>query len=225
MAAEPFDLKKWRTERLGVVKKTPEYKSLSPALRRLVDYLVRAHESPDQGITVRQDNEKLLAKFDVCRKTMNVWLCAIVGKVENGGVFTREKRWAGAGRGAGRKPNLYRLNPVILMREGYTEGYTEGYSESDLEGYRKTLRSLQAKAIEAEGSRSLTAAVDRAGSVVGVASRPLDSSSEPDSRTTVKDPLEGGAVLPKRATRRYRCPSCGALEDETTGLTNHEPDC
>src|SRR5688572_890606 len=65
--AATFDLKAWRRERLGRMKTRPEYRALPARLRAIVDDLVRAHESRDQGITVSQGNPRLLRKFGVTR--------------------------------------------------------------------------------------------------------------------------------------------------------------
>jgi hypothetical protein len=103
-----FDLRAWRTERLGQLKRTPEYKGLTPLERRIVDYSVRAHESPDQGITVSQT--KLAKKFGKTREWINKRLSAIV----TSGVFIKERRTRADGK---RTTNRYRINPVLLSAE------------------------------------------------------------------------------------------------------------
>jgi hypothetical protein len=71
------------------MKKRPEYQGLPKVCQRVVDYLVRRHESPDEGITVSQSNADLLSKFGISRRqTMNEYLGIIV----SAGVFTVESR-------------------------------------------------------------------------------------------------------------------------------------
>src|SRR5688572_17129387 len=76
-------LRTWRSRRLGEMKQRPEYKSLPLILRNIVDYMVRRHESPAEGITVSQGHGKgltpgLSERFGVSRKTMNKYLRQIV---------------------------------------------------------------------------------------------------------------------------------------------------
>ena len=104
-----FDLKAWRTERLRRVKQRPEYARLSQLQRRIVDFLVRAHESPDEGIIVR--HSKIAAHFNITRE----WCCKQLIAIERAEVFVKESR--SRGRGRGRTSNRYRLNPLLLSSE------------------------------------------------------------------------------------------------------------
>jgi hypothetical protein len=114
---ETFNLKDWRSKRLGLVKKRPEYKALSQTQRRIVDYWVRAHESPDEGITIGQT--KLGQTFGrkyglrLQRETVNRHL----GAIEKAGVFVKEHRYRGDG---GRSSNSYRLNEFLLSPKSLT---------------------------------------------------------------------------------------------------------
>jgi hypothetical protein len=106
------ELGRWRRDRLGRIKRTDEYKGLPKLLRKIVDFLVRAHESPDKGIIVGQ--EKLARKYGVTRQTMNEYL----GEIVRAGVFTVERRSrTGIGSGRGRTTNRYRLNPALLSQQ------------------------------------------------------------------------------------------------------------
>jgi len=150
------DLRPWRTERLGVAKRSVEYKSLPPALQKVVDYMVRATESPDGGMFTAQT--KLAKHFGVSRKTMNAWL----GQIVAAGVFTVEKRARGLGTKGGRTTNRYRLSEAVLTptetTEGYTTGYTTGYSGSTY---------VQAEASLREASRSTPYGVQSARVITG----------------------------------------------------------
>jgi hypothetical protein len=106
---EKFDLGRWRTERLGLIKGTDGYQSLSRVCRGVVDYCVKRHESLDDGIIVAQ--KKLAEKFNVSRQTMNKYLAEIVAA----GVFTEpEERRRGSGTKGGQTSNRYRLNMGLL---------------------------------------------------------------------------------------------------------------
>jgi hypothetical protein len=106
-----FNLKKWRTERLGLMKARPEYQGLDRILREIVDYCVRRHESREEGITVSQ--QTLAAKFGVHRDTMGTYLREIV----RARVFTREFRSRQGYGERGRTSNRYRLNEALFSVE------------------------------------------------------------------------------------------------------------
>lgn len=106
---ESFDLKTWRWERLGQMKRRLEYRQLAPILQQVVDYVVRRHESPDEGITVSQ--AKLAKRFGVHEDTMGKYLRAIVAA----DVLTRDFRGRkGCFGQRGRTTNRYRLNEILL---------------------------------------------------------------------------------------------------------------
>jgi hypothetical protein len=112
VSSQTVDLKSWRRSRLGQAKRTPEYQSLPKRLRQVVDYMVRAHESPEGGIFVSQT--KLAKRFGVTRQTMNEYL----GAIARAGVLTTEWRSRqGVGAGRGRTTNRYRLNQSLLFSE------------------------------------------------------------------------------------------------------------
>jgi hypothetical protein len=113
--AEP--VRQWRSRRLGLVKKREEYKQLPSVVRSLVDYLVRAHESREHGITISQRNEKLLAKFDCTDRTIRKYLKLAV----EAGVLTVEARYRGAGTDGGRTTNCYRLNDALVYSTEATD--------------------------------------------------------------------------------------------------------
>ena len=99
------------------MKQRPEYKSLPLILRNIVDYMVRRHESPAEGITVSQGRGKgltpgLSERFEVSRKTMNKYL----GQIVEAGVLTVEKRYRGPGTKGGRTTNRYRLNDALFSQ-------------------------------------------------------------------------------------------------------------
>jgi DNA-binding Lrp family transcriptional regulator len=103
------DLGRWRHDRLGKLKQSAEYTSLAAPDRRLVDRMVRAHDSmDDRGIFVSQT--KLATRSGVSRRTIIRQLKRIV----EAGVFVVEPRYRSAGTKGGRSTNAYRINPALL---------------------------------------------------------------------------------------------------------------
>ena len=118
---QKFNLRAWRTQRLGQMKATPDYQSLSPVHRRLVDKLVMRYESPDIGIIVKQENIGKLV--DVSRQTANGYMKEIVAA----GVFTKPDRQGRPGKQGGQTSERYRLN---LPEVGQVESRLESRVES-----------------------------------------------------------------------------------------------
>ncbi len=130
----PFNLRTWRRSRLGAMKRRPEYQALPSLSRRIVDYSVRAHESPQAGITISQT--KLAKHFGFTRETINRHL----RRIEKAGVFVKQRRQ----RGAGDHPewwttNSYRLNPLLLSPEA-TKCHTVDHTVS----HNRSLRQFEA---------------------------------------------------------------------------------
>lgn len=140
-----FDLRGWRTKRLGQLKCTPEYQELPPILQQLVDFMVRRHEHPDDGMFPSQ--EKLAERFGVTRQTMNAYLAKIV----KDGIFIREHRGRrGFGTAGGRTTNRYRVNPVLLSSVATAPDITSDSSPDS--GSSTHVEHVEASLREARGS-------------------------------------------------------------------------
>jgi len=142
-----FDLRAWRTHRLGLMKQRPEYKGLPRACRDLVDYMVKRHDNPEHGMCPNQGGIQkgktppLSTRFGVSRKTINERLQKIVDSQ----VLTKTPRYCERGRMSNRYDlNDARLSPPAATlvtpagvtasprptTEGYAPRYTPGYSGS-----------------------------------------------------------------------------------------------
>lgn len=116
--------KAWRSERLGLMQQAPEYKALPAIEKKIVNYLVRAHESEDEGITVAAAT--LAKKYGVHLRTMQTYL----REIDQAGVFTSEPRRKGRGSKGGQTSNRRRLSPAILAREAASSGVVTTSADS-----------------------------------------------------------------------------------------------
>jgi len=143
-------LGQWRYDRLGTIKETAEYRSLSRAEQRLVDYLVRRHDSLN-GRGMFPAQQKLADHFGVSRRTIERLLLSVV----KAGVFTSERRFvlqAGGGLRLRRASNAYHLNPALLQANGAQVGVHDGVQVGVL-GAHEALRANEAFAGEARTSQ------------------------------------------------------------------------
>lgn len=207
---EKFDLGQWRRARVRSIKRTPEYKGLPKACRKLVDYLVMHHDNPTGGMFPNQGlgSEKkpgLAKRFGVSRQTINGYLKMIV----DAKVFCEpEHRFARAGekRGkGGRMSNIYRVNEALFLPSGTTALDTTPDSSPD-SGSTSHEVHVEALSRECNGSRSNDAIV----SFLVALSR----EGEEDDRAGLTAPASSTYIRPSRlSTSTSSCRWCGNERD------------
>ena len=198
-------LRVWRTERLALLKRSPEYKALPPIYRKIVDYLVRAHESADQGITVAA--ETLAEKYGVHLRTMQTYL----HEIDQAGVFISEATYKGRGKrgltGGGRSTNRRRLNPAILAREAALMGIEDSFTHSSTSA--STSASTDSQKVyyvdHAEAEAPTEPLHSEAPQLENTAASPDGSAGEGQGRTLDRGLAESGQAA---VTRHACCEVC-----------------